>query len=156
MTELSRPVALDRLPDSITVEATPSELHALATRLMIPAVTALWCRFTLRRRGNQVQAEGVLEADVVQSCVVSLDPVEQHVAERFTVRFVPAGHETDDDDPAAPDEIPYDGAGIDLGEATVEQLALALDPYPRAPGAEFGGEEPEGAASPFLALRPKS
>jgi hypothetical protein len=29
--------------------------------------------------------------------------------------------------------------GLDLGEAVAQQLAVALDPYPRAPGATISG-----------------
>ena len=129
--ELSRRVAIDRLPETVTVEADAGERSAVAARLRIPDVRMLRCRFSLRRRGPVVDADGALEADVVQECVVSLDPVEQHVAERFSLRFVPDGQETLDDDPESPDEIPYRGTSVDLGEATTEQLALALDPYPR-------------------------
>jgi hypothetical protein len=32
--------------------------------------------------------------------------------------------------------VPIEGGSIDLGEAVAETMALALDPYPRAPGAE--------------------
>ena len=47
---------------------------------------------------------------------------------------------------------------IDLGEVLTEQLALSLEPYPRAPGASFaainpGDEgEPPPATGPFAAL----
>lgn len=133
--EISRPVAVNRLPETYLVEATEAELVALAARLKILAVLALSCRFTLEAVGGAVLAGGVLAGRVVQSCVVSLEPVEQEVAETFSVRFVPEGEETGDDDPDSPDELPYRGSRIDLGEATVEQLALALDPYPRLPGA---------------------
>ena len=56
------------------------------------------------------------------------------------VRFVPAkpGSRTTpttrSSTPTPIDEIPYEGDRIDLGEATVEQLALGLDPFPRRPG----------------------
>ncbi len=133
--ELSRRVAVDRLPASMTVEATPAELAAVAARLRIPEVRMLRCRFSLRRRGAVVEANGALAADVVQTCVVSLEPVEQHVTEQFSLRFVPDGAEGTDDDPEAPDEIPYEGSIVDLGEAAAEQLGLALDPYPRHPEA---------------------
>ena len=55
------------------------------------------------------------------------------------------------------------GRTIDLGEAIAEELALALDPYPRAAAADdlvaedlgphisFGAAEP--AETPFAALR---
>lgn len=133
--ELSRPVSVNRLPHTVVVEANEAELAALARRLDIPAVLALRCRFELRSAGAAVLAQGVLAGRVVQSCVVTLEPVEQDVAEAFSLRFVPEGQESDDDDPEAPDEVPYQGARIDLGEAAAEQLALALDPYPRQPGA---------------------
>ena len=149
--ELSRPVQVERAPESVLVEANAAECAALAGRLQVIEVRALRCRFGLRRQGAVVMSEGVLAAEVVQACVVTLEPVEQRVEERFTVHFVPEGQEGDDGDPEAPDEIPYAGGMIDLGEAAAEQLALALDPYPRAPGAVLEMEE-EPEAAPFAAL----
>ena len=156
--ELSRTVAVDRLPAGLLVEATGPECLALAGRLHIPEVRSLWCRFTLRRQGAVVTADGVLDADVVQSCVVSLEPVAQRVEERFTVRFVPEGQESGDEDPESPDEIPYAGSVIDLGEAAAEQLALSLDPYPRDPAAELDAAAVEAESGLFgglAVLRPK-
>jgi uncharacterized metal-binding protein YceD (DUF177 family) len=158
MTEFSRPLALDRIGSGVSehmVEAEPSELAALAKRLMIPAVNRLACRFRLRRTAERViAAEGRLEAEVVQVCVLSLDEFTQAVSEAFTVEFVPAGTESDDDDPESPDQIPYAGAVIDLGEAAAEQLALALDPYPKKPGATIeAGDAPAGAFAQLAALR---
>ena len=54
------------------------------------------------------------------------------------------------------DVIFYDGAAADLGEAVAETMSLALDPYPRAPGAagalnDAGIMDP-GEAGPFGAL----
>ena len=43
----------------------------------------------------------------------------------------------DEEDP--PD--PIVGGIIDIGEAVAEHLALALEPFPRAPGAEFQAAE---------------
>lgn len=149
--ELSRVVAVDRLPPEMTVKATPEECAALAARLQIPAVHGVSCRFTLRKLGAVVTAQGILEADVVQSCVVSLDPVQQRVEDRFTVRFIPEGREASDD-PDAPDELSYTGSTIDLGEATSEQLALALDPYPRAQDAELDPAARDSGATPFATL----
>lgn len=154
MTELPRPVSVDRLPHAFVVEATAAECAALALRLRIPAVLALSCRFTLRRQGDVIEAEGTLDAEVVQDCVVSLEPVTQRVADRFTVRFVPAGLETDDIDPESPDELPYEGGLLDLGEAAAEQLALSLDPYPRCPGASLDPLASELDDGPFAQLAP--
>ena len=47
---------------------------------------------------------------------------------------------------------PVGPQGIDLGEAVAQQLAIALDPYPRAPGAALP-EEPRAAGGPFAALK---
>ena len=155
MTEFSRPVAVDRIgPGGAEhrVEADAAEREAVARRLMIPAVGRLACQFHLRRRtGGLIEAEGQLEAEVTQVCVVTLEAFAQPVAEAFTVHFVPAGSETDDADPELPDEIPYEGTALDLGEAATEQLALALDPYPKAPGATLDFDDAE-ARGPFAGL----
>jgi len=146
--ELSRPLLAERIgavPSAVRVEATAEECQALAARLRIPAVLGLSCDFLLRREGaDTIHAEGRLSARVVQVCVVTLDEFEAEVAEPFTVRFVPEGAESAEIDPEAEDEIPYQGRSIDLGEAASEQLALALDPYPRRPGALL----PEAEAAP--------
>jgi uncharacterized metal-binding protein YceD (DUF177 family) len=156
MSELSRPLAVDRIGSADleqVVEATAAELAQITRRLMIPAVTRLRCTFHLRRvLAGVIEARGELAADVVQTCVVSLDEFPQDVRETFTLEFVPVGAESEDDDPEAPDQIPYEGGAIDLGEAAVEQLALALDPYPRKPGAEEQAVEPGESPTPFAAL----
>jgi uncharacterized metal-binding protein YceD (DUF177 family) len=154
--ELHRPLAVERIgpPGSLhTVTADPSECAALARRLGIPAVTALRCEFSLTRHlRGVVAAEGRLHATVIRTCVITLEDFESGVDENFRLRFVPAGQETDDPDPESEDEIPYAGPAIDLGEAAAEQLALALDPYPRSPGAELPDTEAETAPHPFAAL----
>ena len=50
---------------------------------------------------------GNLMARVVQTCVVSLEDFTTTVEERFAVRCVPDGAESDDVDPEALDEIAY-------------------------------------------------
>lgn len=137
--ELHRPLAVDAIPTGgldYLVEANDAERAALAARMRLPALTALRCRFRLcPDLAGVIMAEGRLDAEVVQTCVITLEDFAATVAEHFTIRFVPAGTETDDVDPDSVDDIPYAGGILDLGEATAEQLALALDPYPRAPGA---------------------
>ena len=137
--ELHRPVVVDRVGGGgldCAVEATADECTALARRMNLPAVLSLSCRFCLQREpGGALMARGHLLASVVQTCVVSLDDFTTTVEERFELLCVAAGSESDDPDPKAPDEFVYEGGVIDLGEAAAEQLALALDPYPRAPGA---------------------
>ena len=153
--ELSRLFAVDRMGEAarMTVEADASEREAVARRLGVQDVASLVCHFRLRRwEGATVHAEGSLAARVTQVCVVSTDSFTTDVAEDFVVHFVPEGTESDSIDLDEPDEIPYAGAVIDLGEATTEQLALALDPFPKKPGAELPGEAEDAPEGPFAAL----
>jgi len=153
-TELHRPVRVSHIgPDgmAVLVEADAAERTALAERLRLPAVLALHCHYQLARDDRAtVTTTGRLTATVVQTCVVSLEDFESSLAEDFAVHFVPEGTESDDPDPESADEIPYAGDTIDLGEATAEQLALALDPYPRRPGAVLP-EEAGDQVDPRLA-----
>ena len=154
--ELHRPIAVDRVGPSgidVTVQAGADELAALARRIGLPAMLSLTCAFDLHRdAAHRLVGHGHLHAEVMQTCVVSLDDFPAIVEEHFTVFFVPAGEETEDDDPAAPDEVGYENGVIDLGEAAAEQLALALDPYPRAPGAELPDSANDPEENQFTAL----
>lgn len=156
MPELHRPIATDRIGVhglELEISANPDELAALAARMQLPGIGELRCRFQLRRAGGSViAAEGRLRARLTQVCVVTLDEFERELSEEFVVHFVPAGEEDEDPDPDAVDEVPYTGNAIDLGEAAAEQLALALDPYPRKPGAELADPDEADAANPFAAL----
>jgi uncharacterized metal-binding protein YceD (DUF177 family) len=152
--EFSRAVQIERMREGArhVVEATGPEREAVAARLGLAAIDHLRCAFDLHPIDTgAVQASGELRARVTQTCVISLEPFETDIAEDFQVRFVPAGTETDDFDLEADDEIPYQGAAIDLGEAVVEQLALVLEPFPRKPGAALPEAEEESNV-PFAAL----
>ena len=154
--ELHRPIPVERVGPGgldVVIEASAAECTALAHRLKLPSVLSLICTFRLKREGAGVLlADGNLSARVVQTCVVSLEEFPALVEERFFVRCVPEGEETDDADPESPDEITYSGGALDLGEAAAEQLALALDPYPHAPGAVLPEIPDEPVAGPFDSL----
>jgi hypothetical protein len=154
--ELHRPLAVERVGPAgldYVVEASRVECAALAHRMDLPAVLSLTCRFRLERDlAGALLAHGHLIARVVQTCVVSLDDFTTAVEERFVVRCVAEGMESDDPDPEAMDEIVCAGGIVDLGEAAAEQLALALDPYPRAPGAELPEIEMEPEPHQFASL----
>ena len=154
--EFTRMLPVERIaPEghAVTVTANKPECAALAARMGIPAIRSVTCDFRLRREGNAVVvAAGRLRARVTQTCIVSLDDFNTTVEENFRVRFVPSGEESDNENPEADDEISYEGITIDLGEATAEQLGLALDPYPRKPGAALPDAGPEAKPHPFAAL----
>jgi len=137
--EFPRPVAVAKIGGAgltIAIEATEAERAAVAARMDIPAIQSLACEFQLTREGDGVSfaAKGTLRALVTRVCVVPADRMREDI------------------DPDEPDEVPYDGTAIDLGEAATEQLGLALDPYPRMPGAMPPEVEDDVSDSPFAAL----
>ena len=99
-----------------------------------------------------IDAVGTMAARVTQACIVSLDEFSADVTEEFSLRFVSAGYESEELDPDAVDEIPVTAGLMDLGEAAAEQLALALDPYPRKPGATLAGDTDDSTMNPFAGL----
>jgi uncharacterized metal-binding protein YceD (DUF177 family) len=162
--EFSRRVALSEIPArglDLDIAAEAGERAALARRFAILDLRSLTARVRLRpiAGGDLVRMTGRLAAEVVQSCVVSLEPVESAISEDFDLTFGSAGAEDGDlgefdfDAPDPPD--PIVGGAIDAGEAVAEQLALALDPFPRAGDAVFTPPlpaAPERNSSPFAAL----
>ena len=149
----------------VSVRTIARERRALADDLGILAILRLEARLEVspwRRSG--VRVVGELEADVEQRCVVTLDPVAQKVREPIDLTFRPAGDaprqpvagEVYDPLAADPPET-FSGGVIDLGALVAEHLALALDPYPRKPGAVFEpldetGESVPAGDSPFAVL----
>ncbi len=146
------------------IVASEQERAALAKRFGLKALDMLQGRVTARRPGHGplIRIEGHFVADVVQTCVVTLEPVRNRVEESFVQLFTlePWDEEREvvisPHDEDAPE--PLTGESIDLGEVVAEQLALALDPYPRAPGvafegASFGGAEESEESHPFAVLR---
>ena len=157
--EFSRPLPLALVGTAgreETLSATPAECAALAARFGILGIAAFAARLRLRPESDgAVLAEGRFTAAVTQACVVTLEPVAQQVDEAFACRFLPAGAIAEEG-PEEIDAIETNGGVADLGEAVAEALALALDPYPRAPGAvlpDAATEAPQGAFGALAALR---
>lgn len=165
--EFSRPLAADRVGRDgyqVTIEASPVERAALARRLGLVSLEALTARCRLRPvAGGMIELKASFEADVTQECVVTLEPFEARVADEFTQRYAldpqrfrQRADEEEMFDPEAddPPEALEEG-GIDLGEAVAQNLAIALDPFPRAPGAAFAGDAEAGLAASSTGLSPR-
>ena len=150
--EFSHPIPVERLSDTGTLlklSANETERKALAKRLDIPAINFLNAEVRLKpeSKGRKVMVDADVTAQVIQTCVVTLEPIENNLHTTTKVRF---GNDSrsfqgdeieiwaEDEDP--PDPI-VDGI-IDVGEIVTERLALALDPFPRSPDVEF--EVPKG------------
>lgn len=153
--EFSRPVRLTPEPREAVLDATPAERAALAARFGILGIHALSARLALRPEpGGTVRVRGKLSAEVEQPCVVTLEPVRQRVEASLDLRILGEGEMPADEDPDSPDELESEGGVVDLGEAVAEQLALALDPYPRAEGAELPELDPPEEPEPAPPERP--
>ena len=139
--EFSRPEKVDAIgaaERTVEIAADAAERAALARRFDLLGIDRLEARFAVRRDAAGVSARGRVVADVVQPCSVTGGPVPARVDEEAALLFVPAGAEPAGDvelDADALDQIPYEGGAVDLGEAAAETMALALDPFPRAPDA---------------------
>lgn len=166
--EFSRPLAVDEIigaGTTVTIEADAAERERLAGRFSIPAIESLTAdiRVTARTLGLVYVVEGSLKADVVQSCVVSLEPVRSTVEQEFSGTFhrataalaegdVMVVDPTDESD----DPEPLEHGVIDLGELVAQHLSLALDPYPRKPDISLEQILPsqeDGMPTPFAALQ---
>lgn len=165
--EFSRIVNIADLSGSgavFDIAADAGERRALAARFGLEALEELSARVRLRRsaRGT-VHMSARIRAQVVQSCVVTLEPVRGRLDETVEIRFR--------EDAARPgpgavvivspdDSEPLEGETLDVGEVVAGELALSLDPFPRAaeasamlgPGTETDGDGEDAPESPFGAL----
>lgn len=168
--EFSRQVILETIGEDETttrIEPTVAERSALAVRFGLLAINRLVATVRLVRAegGALVRVAGHFEAEVTQACVVSLEPVASRLEGDFSLFYDTTGGDEqqggeimvdlDRDDP--PEPVPP--GGIDLGEVVAEQVALALDAYPRAKGAalerdRWGGAAPDARddSNPFAVL----
>lgn len=168
MTKISlpftHPVAVATLHGETHLKLAPDveARQRIARHLQLDKVEKLEAHFEISHAASGlVTVGGAFEADIRPICVVSLEAFDQHLREEIAIRFAPEGliekmtkraEENEDEDFEPPDAI-TDGA-IDFGALLVEVLALALDPYPRKPGAAFSGLiEDAGTVSPFAALK---
>lgn len=166
----------------IEVELNPDEKDRtrIAARLGVPGISDLRAWITAHRiyGGHIVKVAGRFTASVVQSCVVTMEPLRAEINDEFEAYFI-----------NAEDAVPFTAAGrklkrkagledgpimeewedpetmedgqIDLGELVIQYLSLALEPFPHAPGAVFReGDEghrlrraSELRKNPFAALQ---
>ncbi|BCH60025.1 metal-binding protein [Agrobacterium vitis] len=154
----------------VRLEANDAERQGLAQLWKVLAVRSLKAELQISRwKRDGVRIKGVVEGEIEQACVVTLEPVLTQISEQVEQVFVPEGSKLarivldgqgemvlDPDGPDAPE--PFVGDTIDAGALVAEFAAMAIDPYPRKPGAEFSGHNEDTGAqiirpSPFAALK---
>ena len=147
VTELSDPVELH-------IEASEEEAKDVARRLSLSSLNNLKADLKMaRERGHVIKVDGRFEADIVQPCAVTLQPVESRVEDSFEAWFsdedqavslsrerraresgkghvvLPIVEESENPEPVIQGHI-------DLGELVTQYLSLAIDPYPHAEGVD--------------------
>jgi len=141
--------------------------RALADVVEIISCASLTCDIDIApgREGRFTGTLGI-RAEVIQNCVVTLESFDVRIGEMVTVSFWPRqqieawnearGAEAEIDD-ATPDPEPVTGDKLDIGSLVFEVLVMAVNPYPRKPGAllertSTQSEEERRAETPFAAL----
>lgn len=133
-------LAFDIAPDE-------AEAARLARLFDARSVRKMRLQGELRPEGDGWRLDAQLGATVVQTCVVTLEPVTTRVDQSVRRLFVPletTGREIEVG-PEDDEEIEPLGDAIDLGLVAIEALALALPAYPRRPDAAL---DPAAAAPP--------
>lgn len=138
--EFSRPIDVLRLPHaggSYDIAASAEERAALAKRFDLLALGRLVAQIQLTPvAAGFYRLSARLEAELTQACVVTLDPVASRIDEAFSLLYGAVDEQKDillDSDSETVEAI--EGGMVDIGEAVAQQLSLALDSFPRAPGA---------------------
>ncbi|MDQ0319853.1 uncharacterized metal-binding protein YceD (DUF177 family) [Pararhizobium capsulatum DSM 1112] len=154
----------------VHLKADDTERAALAELWNILDVLSLEADLQIARwKRDGVRLKGHVAARIVQACVVTLEPVESVIEEPIEAILVPEGSRLariaandtgemvlDPDGPDIPDV--FSGDTIDAGQVVSEQVALAIDPYPRKPGVSFGEriestEKDDVRPNPFASLK---
>lgn len=147
---VSYPVTITRLPAKglpVRFEADEAMREALAQahglvsveRFVVDVLVENW-------KGSGVSVKGTVQADVTQSCIVTLDPLPARIDAEIKSIFLPNNsklarfQEPNGEiviDPYG-DDVPevFDGDKIDVGAHAEEYFAIMLDPYPRKPGVD--------------------
>ncbi len=161
---LHQAISVTELPaEPVAIVANEKQRLALAAAYDIVAVKSLTASVELSPMpGGGVAVDGHVIADIVQNCVVSLVPVDEHIDETFTLRYVrdpsrlpkPGEEIVVDLDNADPPEL-LESQTLDVGALAEEYFALAINPYPRAPGATLPADVDDAGSdkdSPFAVL----
>lgn len=164
---ISFAVRIARLPDDglpVRFEADEAQRRRLAERFGLVGVERMEADLVVTRwQGEGAAVEGTLAATVLQTDVVTLEPVNQSVDEPVRLFFVPENSclapavatsvDAVDLDPGDDAVEVFRGDRIDLGEPLAQLLGLALDPYPRGENVSFAAvREEEKEPSPFAVL----
>ena len=163
------PLAVEQIPDTglhRDLEADQATRAAVADVGSLREVLSVQASFDVTpMSGGRFQVAGRVRARIGQTCVVTLEEIENDIDEEVDLMFVPPdqipemaalvdeAEESGEDTPDPPE--PIENGIIDLGRVATDALYLAVDPYPRKPDAVFEPlvEAPNPEDHPFAALK---
>ena len=143
-------------------KADDAERTAVAAALELVACDAFdaTLRFHPLADGSY-SVSGQIRARVVQTCVVTLEPVPADVRAAVAVEFR-RGHDMPDMpegefDPHSADEPePIVRGVMDVGAVAYQILATSLDPYPRRTGVAFDWRDPNAVPATDTGANPEN
>ena len=163
------PIAVAQIPETglhRDIEADQAIRNAVADVGGLREVLSVQASFDVTPvRGGRFHVAGQVRARIGQTCVVTLEEIENDIDEPVDLIFAPSEQvpqmaalvdEAEASDEETPDPLePIDNGMIDLGKVATDALYLAVDPYPRKPGARFEPmvEATDPEDHPFAALR---
>lgn len=143
----SRPIRPSELGEqglTLELEAGAAARGGLAVRYGLQELSALGAtaRVEWVRGGKVLKLAGRLRAELVQTCVVTLEPVRNRIDVEFELFYRAAGGAPENAGKAPCEDSDEDAElleadSLDVAEAVALELALAIDPYPRKPGASL-------------------
>jgi len=168
----SVPLAIHDVPETghhVDLTADERTRAAVAKLAGLRALPRLQASFDVTRRGSErLHVAGRVSATVGQTCVVTLEPIDNEVEEAIDLDFAPPPSASAAGDEGAPPAAPADedapepliNGVVDLGAVATEFLMLGLEPYPRKPGAVFepppqAGDDSGHPFAPLAALKNK-
>jgi uncharacterized protein DUF177 involved in 23S rRNA accumulation len=162
-------VALAQVPETglhRDIEADPRQRQALADTAGLREVLSAKASFDVTpKSGGRFHVVGTVNARIGQTCVVTLEEIENDIDEEIDLIFAPPeqipqmaalAEEAERSGAEMPDPPePIENGMIDLGRLATDVLFLGIDPYPRKADAMF---EPVVVAAdpeehPFAALK---
>jgi hypothetical protein len=163
------PVTVAQIPDTglhRDIEADAAARAALADDAGLREIVSASASLDVTPgSGGRFHVSGRVRARVGQTCVVTLDPIENDIDESIDLIFAPPEQipemadlvdevaENDEEIPDPPE--PIQNGIIDLGRVATDALFLGIDPYPRRSDAVFEppvvADDPED--HPFAALK---
>ena len=140
--EFSRPFdlkELEKTPRIIDLNANEEECVLLAHGFDQQSVGSLSANLILvwLEAEEVLSISGRFQAEVIQTCVISLEPISAELDEEINLVFARDNEKSADIvDPE--DAEPLKEDVVDLGELVAEEFSLALEPYPRRPDLDRG------------------